>query len=164
MIRYLGFIAVLMLFPAAIAMALGQEKQVLIIPLKIVLQDGKVELSPELSQAFASSLARDGDLKLQSGHVYRSAVERKKVDIRRIARIARQADVQAVVWGKLTISKDEMVWKALHAIFHIQFFKSFQPSGNICIDDSGPASLAVLCSDLHQPVSLLVLLGIHPVD
>jgi outer membrane protein insertion porin family len=107
--RYLGFIAVLMLFPAAIAMALGQEKQVLIIPLKIVYQDGKVGFSPELSQAFASSLARDGDLKLQSGHVYRNAVERKNVDIRRIARIARQTDVQAVVWGKLTISKDEMV-------------------------------------------------------
>jgi outer membrane protein insertion porin family len=83
-------------------LSFGQEtetKRIMIFPLKSVSETGKVSFTTEPTILLGNQLAREGGVDVVAGQSLVSLVKGKKVDLKRIARMAQRMGLDAVLWG-----------------------------------------------------------------
>jgi len=100
--RLLGLMAVLIFLPVT---AFGQDQKtvkMMIFPIKVITKTGEDGFSGELAQVLKAELSREGDLDVVIGGSFISAVQEKKVDPARLARIAERHGINIVVWGNVS--------------------------------------------------------------
>ncbi|MEJ2715983.1 MAG: outer membrane protein assembly factor BamA [Deltaproteobacteria bacterium] len=100
--RLLAIATLLILTPAVSMGAETQPEKVMVFPFKVISKAGKVRYSKELAAVLGGDLAREGELELVSGGPFVSVIRTRKVNPRRLARIARRMGLLGVIWGDLT--------------------------------------------------------------
>jgi outer membrane protein insertion porin family len=99
-------IVLLVLLPV---LAFGQDsepKKIMIFPLKSVDKAGKVSYTVEPTILLGNELLREGGVKLVPGKAFVSLVKGRRVDVKRIARMAQRMGLDAVLWGTVRTTPD----------------------------------------------------------
>ena len=101
--KRLVLLAVMILVMPALGRAQEPKpKRIVVFPFKIVAKGSPDTYSVDLAAVLGSELAREGDVEAASAAPFRAAVEEKKVDHARIARIAERMQAYAAIWGTVT--------------------------------------------------------------
>ncbi len=107
--RLLGLAAVLLLFPVLSAAEKPKLKKVIIFPFTVTQPGPKADYGNELAGLLGADLTREGDVEIIPGSALGANVMEKKVDPAKMARIAARSESDAVMWGNLSKSGDELV-------------------------------------------------------
>jgi outer membrane protein insertion porin family len=89
------------------AQGVDQEKKVLILPFREINKKGAIIVNPTLSRIVSAQLQKMENIAAGEGQNLGAAVESKRVDLRRIARILRRERLDAIIWGEVRILDDE---------------------------------------------------------
>jgi len=100
--RLLGLIAVLLFLPAV---TLGQDQKgmkVMIFPIKVKSKSAAEAFSNDLAAVLGAELSKEEKLEIATGKPFLAAVQEKKVDPARLARIAERHEIDIVIWGDVS--------------------------------------------------------------
>ncbi len=100
--RLLVLLAAVMFIPAISWSQEARMQKVLIFPFKMIVPGAPDAYSNELAAALGAELAREGDVETISGQPFVSAIQEKRIDPARIARLVTRADTQIAIWATVT--------------------------------------------------------------
>lgn len=106
MTRLPVFITALLMIPAVLSGQQGDTKKIIIFPFKVVAKDSSPSYSQELAAVLSAELSREGDVQTISGAPFLGAVKARRVDPKRLSRIAARVGADAVAWGTMSRLED----------------------------------------------------------
>lgn len=107
--RLLSLAAVMLLIPVLSDAQAPKTKKVIIFPFTVTQPGPKADYGSELSGLLGADLTAEGDVDIIPGSALGADVTAKKVDPATMARIAARSQSDAVIWGNLSKSGDELV-------------------------------------------------------
>jgi len=100
--KLLVLLAAVLLIPAISCAQEARMQRVLIFPFKVITPGVADSYSNELAAALGAELAREGDVETISGQPFVSAIQERRIDPARIARLVTRADTQIAIWATVT--------------------------------------------------------------
>lgn len=101
-----SMIIALILCPWAVSQERGNEKDILVLPFREINKQGQVAPSETLSRIVYNLISSMDNVEVSDGQRLAAAVAGENVNIRRLARILRRENKDALIWGDVKILKE----------------------------------------------------------
>lgn len=104
--KAIAFIAVLLLIPVSSWAQETERKKIIIFPFKVKARDAADTVSREMAAVLGAELSREDDVDILGGGQFDGAIKPRRIDPKRLGRIASRVGAGIVAWGTITKLED----------------------------------------------------------